>query len=264
MCEMYPNGLPRGFSSGMFSKLETSKLQTMTIAKETSSQTQYKARRQAVHDYSRGRLTKPHDKLVVLTAVSKLASSYRGETDTFLAGLSRNDLPQALTWYYEYDMSNVQELLRPVKYREPSWPWVASDGPVSANSYLGDAIVEVLDVATSLAAANHSGAVDGGQITLSGLLLSAKPCESNLRVGVKVLTFDPAAACRTAGQLVWYPDDPTVTPEEVLCMVVRRRALYGAARKESSSRGCLWSFDGIVLTKSTINSTFHHRIGALK
>lgn len=87
---------------------------------------------------------------------------------------------------------------------------------------MGDAIVEVLDVTTSLATANHFGAVDGGRITLSGSLLPAKRCEPNLRVGVKVLTFDPAAG--TAGQLVWYPDDPTATPEEVLCMAVRRRA----------------------------------------
>jgi hypothetical protein len=128
MCEMYPNGLTLGFSSGLFPKPDTSKSQTMTIAEEPSRQTRYRAWRQTVHGYSRCHLTKPHDKLVALTAVSKLASSYQGETDTFLAGLWRNDLPQALTWYYEYDMSNVQEVVRPENiegHRGPGLPLMA-------------------------------------------------------------------------------------------------------------------------------------------
>lgn len=80
-----------------------------------------------VHTYSALALTKRTDKL---PALAGLASEFSRITSIspYLAGLWRDDLPRALTWYVSVK-TPVSGLL-PAQYIAPSWSWAALDRSV--------------------------------------------------------------------------------------------------------------------------------------
>ncbi|KAF2497985.1 HET-domain-containing protein [Lophium mytilinum] len=87
---------------------------------------------QVVREYSNRKLTEPMDKL---SAVSGLAQFFQEantpeqeKSDTYLAGLWRDNLQFWLTW--RVDSLREYTHSRPLPYRAPTWSWASVDGPV--------------------------------------------------------------------------------------------------------------------------------------
>jgi hypothetical protein len=79
-----------------------------------------------VAQYSERELTRASDKLVALSGVARVFSSYA--EDEYVAGLWQGDLVRGLLW--SSASSADKPLLHPAEPRRPTWSWVSVDGPI--------------------------------------------------------------------------------------------------------------------------------------
>lgn len=119
-----------------------------------------------VEAYSRSKLTYESDKLVALAGLAmEIAQMF--QRDDYLAGLWRSGLPYSLMWTADDDTENT--IVRPRKYRAPSWSWASLDGNITFPDIFKNAVAEVIDVAVSTERDVFGPVVDGSLI-LKGLL----------------------------------------------------------------------------------------------
>jgi hypothetical protein len=123
--------------------------------------------------YSGLGLSHATDKLV---AFSGLASAFlqkrKDFNDVYLAGLFRNDLPQALLW--KHPVNYVNTAPRSLEYRAPSWSWASVDGKITYPRVPGprDRLCQVLDAAVTLVDdSNLTGQVLAGFLRIRGPVL---------------------------------------------------------------------------------------------
>jgi hypothetical protein len=119
-----------------------------------------------VEAYSRSKLTYESDKLVALAGLAmEIAQIF--QRDDYLAGLWQSGLPYSLMWTAHGDTDNT--IVRPSKYRAPSWSWASLDGNITFPDIFKNAVAEVIDVAVSTERDVFGPVVDGSLI-LKGLL----------------------------------------------------------------------------------------------
>jgi hypothetical protein len=119
-----------------------------------------------VESYSKTALTRPSDKLVVISGLAKrMQSALR---NTYLAGLWKDDLIDQLLWF----VSRPEDSKRPSEYRAPSWSWAAVDGNirVEASKVRPNIFAEIVHVKTSVLYENSTGHVEEGSLRIVGLL----------------------------------------------------------------------------------------------
>jgi hypothetical protein len=76
---------------------------------------------------SKRSLTKASDKLVALSAIAQMFSTFSKDAN-YLAGHFRHDLPQNLCWWSK-DLFQKLTLIEPRK--APTWSWASVDGPLN-------------------------------------------------------------------------------------------------------------------------------------
>jgi hypothetical protein len=122
-----------------------------------------------VEAYSRSKLTYESDKLVALAGLAmEIAQIF--QRDDYLAGLWRSGLPYSLMWTADGNTDNT--VVRPRKYRAPSWSWASLDGKITFPDIFKNAVAEVIDVAVSTERDVFGPVVDGSLI-LKGLLFKS-------------------------------------------------------------------------------------------
>jgi len=133
--------------------------------------------------YTTKALTYHSDKLPALSGISKYLAPLMGPTDTYLAGIWKDQcIVHQLAWYTRSpSLSTIM-----VESGTPTWSWAATDQPVRYGTYrlfatfrkefkhsrLGrlERACTVLDVQTILATDDPTGAVTSGFIVLQGHL----------------------------------------------------------------------------------------------
>ncbi|KAK8084688.1 hypothetical protein PG997_005959 [Apiospora hydei] len=126
-----------------------------------------------VHQYSKGDLTFPEDKLV---AISGLASRMQKHIQSdYLAGLWRKDLAHQLLWTGEEDILAIPQE-RPAVYTAPSWSWASRHGQIKSGHvvrHIGnhDIVLEIQDAQTQLVSDEIPfGRVRSGYLRVRGYL----------------------------------------------------------------------------------------------
>jgi Heterokaryon incompatibility protein (HET) len=119
-----------------------------------------------VEAYSRSKLTYESDKLVALAGLATdIAQTFQG--DHYLAGLWQSGLPYSLMWTADGDADDT--IVRPSKYRAPSWSWASLDGNITFPDIFKNAVAEVVDVAVRTER-DVFGPVIDGSLMLKGHL----------------------------------------------------------------------------------------------
>ena len=114
-----------------------------------------------VEAYSRSKLTYESDKLVALAGLAmEVAQIF--QRDAYLAGLWRSGLPYSLMWTADGDVDD--SIVRPRKYRAPSWSWASLDGNIRFPDIFKNAVAEVADVAVSTERDVFGPVIDGSLI----------------------------------------------------------------------------------------------------
>jgi hypothetical protein len=165
----------------------------------------------AVSYFSGRRLTYKKDRLPV---ISGLAAEMRLLTgDKHLAGIWESDLLNGLSWGL-YPGSDMSSVLRPLRYRAPSWPWASIDGKIEyfdppkgilshemavasfsgthSSSFLDESMApEVLEAQVHPSGLDTLGEVSTGHIVMNCISLPASVMpalgSSNFQIDHKVL-----------------------------------------------------------------------------
>ncbi|KAF7374299.1 HET-domain-containing protein [Mycena sanguinolenta] len=110
---------------------------------------------------------KSKDRLVAFSAIAKQFHELWPQS-SYLAGLWRHQLPQALLW----EPVRSRQRPRPSKYRGPSWSWAAMDGEVKA--FCGNSkgcLCTIAELQVDLKNPEHPfGEVTGGLLVLSAII----------------------------------------------------------------------------------------------
>ncbi|RDL41417.1 uncharacterized protein BP5553_01396 [Venustampulla echinocandica] len=122
--------------------------------------------------YSRRQLTYSKDKLPAISGMAnKIAKKVQSD---YLAGLWRDHLMHDLFWL------TVGMAKKPEKYRAPSWSWASLDGRVKWPTWRFcvrqecELYCEISDAQTTVEGLDHFGAVAGGFLKISGMLLEVE------------------------------------------------------------------------------------------
>ncbi|KAJ7190730.1 hypothetical protein GGX14DRAFT_381852 [Mycena pura] len=117
--------------------------------------------------YTQRALTKSKDRLVAFSAIAEQFHELWPQS-SYLAGLWRHQLPQALLW----EPGKNRQHPRPSEYRGPSWSWAAMDGEVKA--FCGSSegcLCTITDLQVDLKNPKHPfGEVTGGFLVLSAII----------------------------------------------------------------------------------------------
>jgi hypothetical protein len=114
-----------------------------------------------VEAYSRSKLTYESDKLVALAGLAmEIDQIFQG--DHYLAGLWRSGIPYSLMWTADGDTDD--KVVRPRKYRAPSWSWASLDGNITFPDIFKNAVAKVIDVAISTERDVFGPVIDGSLI----------------------------------------------------------------------------------------------------
>lgn len=156
-----------------------------------------------IKEYSQRELTFGKDRL---PALAGLAARYGKETGyTYLAGLWREEMPQALLWYRSTVLLPYQQ--HPASETAPSWSWACANGPIEIRQ---EHEVERFSAKASIAAfhcrtsrSDPFSVVEEAWIDVKG------------RLSVVTEQIDTGAHFVTAGNQSWwsFPDDRKRLPK---------------------------------------------------
>jgi hypothetical protein len=126
-----------------------------------------------ITEYTSRALTKRTDKLVALSGVAKsLQAIWKCR---YLAGLWEDELLMGLLWRLDGERRRYP---RPTPFRAPTWSWASTDNSIimSGPYYPKGNFFQmsVISVRCDLATDDPTGAVSGGQLTVSGKLIKAE------------------------------------------------------------------------------------------
>ncbi|KAH7196326.1 uncharacterized protein B0J16DRAFT_376803 [Fusarium flagelliforme] len=125
-----------------------------------------------IENYSKRSLTQPSDKLSAVSGLANFVLTQAGlESESYLAGLWREDLVEGLLWYV-----SEPGAFRPWSpYIAPTWSWASITGGIQ---YFRDRYqfpfiphVSISQAYCATSAADPTGRVTGGVIRLSGLMV---------------------------------------------------------------------------------------------
>jgi Heterokaryon incompatibility protein (HET) len=179
-----------------------------------------------VEAYSRSKLTYESDKLVALAGLAmEIAQIF--QRDGYLAGLWQSGLPYSLMWTANGDTDNA--IVRPRKYRAPSWSWASLDGSITFPDIFKNAVAEVIDVAVSTERDVFGPVIDGSLI-LKGLLLKLPQDLLAARFLCKTRVFSLPFYEGPAGFRLWwdrYQEDINQQPDaqSIFCLPITAQYL---------------------------------------
>lgn len=132
----------------------------------------YKRWCRVVEHYSSRKMTKATDKLPALSGLASLVANQTG--DQYLAGLWRADLVCGLLWHA--NRSDMPRLIRPSRWRAPSWSWAALDGAAtfeirSTEEIYGQSFIDIVEAVVEVSGENPYGMVSSGYIVIVGRLV---------------------------------------------------------------------------------------------
>jgi Heterokaryon incompatibility protein (HET) len=118
-------------------------------------------------------LTRESDRLTALSGIAKMAQARL--SSQYLAGLWENDLARGLEWTVctTTHCPRVPISRRLSKYRAPTWSWASVEGQVEWKSIPRPNGVNILRSHCEISNLDTTGAVHGGYLHLSGLVISA-------------------------------------------------------------------------------------------
>lgn len=136
--------------------------------------------RSVLFAYTRGKLSKDSDKLIVISAIAReLQPLMRCR---YLAGLWEADLVFQLAW------CSCDHLPPSMVYRAPSWSWASIDGNVKISDknhyFSGDTLIEILEVVIDLVGKDEFGKVQGGHLNLLGNTIYHEVLEGEEKSGL--------------------------------------------------------------------------------
>jgi hypothetical protein len=128
-----------------------------------------------VENYTKRNLTYEDDKLPAISGLASIMERRVG--DEYFAGLWKSHLVIGLLWYREKDW-----LVRPAKYRAPSWSWAAFDGHIAMPSEAdiesvipAVTVAELVEVEIKPEGRDTRGKLASGVVTISSRLRVADP-----------------------------------------------------------------------------------------
>jgi hypothetical protein len=193
-----------------------------------------------VHGYSRCNLTFETDRLVAISGLARLISSFLGDNETYLAGLFRGNLIRHLCWTSQ-TCTRAHLRSRPQAYIAPSWSWASILGPSFLGIELSDGatseMAEVLDAETT-PIGDPFGQVSHGYIRLRGRLFT---CSTNRSLRLLFVDAEP----RFNAQISF--DAPIEQGTRLYCMPLLLED-FEIRRPEDAWMKELVSMKGIVLT----------------
>ncbi|KAH7386946.1 heterokaryon incompatibility protein-domain-containing protein [Phaeosphaeria sp. MPI-PUGE-AT-0046c] len=193
-CEVYPGGhhsLRRAdcpiakfksyFRGGTLTELSTS--HSATDLEPYNKEDYHNLWRRMVESYSSTQLTNPLDKLVALSGVAKVVSTFLGAT--YVAGMWRETLAEDLCWSNPVHVTTETTWSYSSLYRAPTWSWASTDySVVFLRAQDTRFTLDVKDVCVQYGTNDTTGLVAGGWIDVAGPLgpitLSLKKGQDNL------------------------------------------------------------------------------------
>jgi hypothetical protein len=207
--------------------------------------------RSAVKHYSRGKLSFESDKFVAFAGIARYLSEkgFGG----YIAGLWRDKLEMQLLW------RTLENGTRPVRYRAPSWTWMAIDGAeiilylLEARSRRDDVKIQVLDIFIK-------PRVDGnvfGQINFASLTIRCRKMK-------KVKTVEDLESDEVRGMFddhkeIFMANLDSETTERASQEVFLLHILTSDDKTPIQHR--LDSMEGLLLQRSTRGRNWYERIG---
>jgi hypothetical protein len=150
-----------------------------------------------MRNYMRRNITFNHDRL---PAISSLVQSDGRDTQLYLAGLWKSNMPKDLLWAY-HGSSHRSPISEVPLSAPPSWTWVSVSGESLAwldYTRSEDIQAEVLEAVAYPSTSDPTGLVSGGHVTLRGTLL---PLESEWRKVTTEWTIAGVPVWEVNGQL---------------------------------------------------------------
>lgn len=136
-----------------------------------------------IEEYSSKDLTNPLDKLVALSGIAKLMSTFI--QGTYIAGMWRENLERDLLWFKPDAYDNGDTLTEQTKvYRAPTWSWASRDGKIRFANMEGQILFKIRDVFLSHKTQDVTGVVTNGWLQVDGEL---GPIRLSLPQGYKAL-----------------------------------------------------------------------------
>jgi hypothetical protein len=201
-CETFPHGVPHVYdnSTSWHYRAPADLPQTSDVDKPTH----YQVWGRICQDYSRSRLSYTSDKIIAFAGIAG-EFQLRLPNDTYMAGLWKGDFIAGLLWKAmdidgrpmqangsnDADADPYITAAMPAKYRAPSWSWLGKDCSIiwaNRNRYSPSVLVTAQDVSIDYAdETDRTGDVNGGSITMSGLL---RPAQWRQSGGIESIVLD--------------------------------------------------------------------------
>lgn len=132
--EIFPNGLPRGFTTTFMSKPRVYGM--MSKLSQGSNEDFASEWHVLVNNYSKCSLTFTKDKLVAFSGICESIMASRA--DHYVAGVWSKTLAYDLAWM-RYDDEQEKFPISETSFRAPSWSWACVDGEVHFPTFLENA-----------------------------------------------------------------------------------------------------------------------------
>jgi hypothetical protein len=161
-----PRGLPERYPSQKSFSLDTRAKHIDGPHGKPETQP-YRIWDEMVSLYTQCRLTRGTDKLVAIGGLALSLQNRLQGIDTYVAGLSRSQLPQTLVWEL-IDCRSGPGAHRLEPWRAPSWSWASTDGQIDLKSSHSESLTaiahtEIIDLRISYRNNNIAlGVTEGG------------------------------------------------------------------------------------------------------
>lgn len=178
-CEVYPNGNSVLDFFGGISEFKSYLQEHAMASKSALSNSAIDGKRdmvknhevwhEMVHDYSRTNLTNPHDKLIALSGIAKLMSTFI--QGTYIAGMWRENFERDLLWF-KMDIQDEEDTPKyPASlYRAPTWSWASRDRRIQFPQMQGAILYSVRDVFVQHTTQDVTGHITSGWLEVAGKL----------------------------------------------------------------------------------------------
>lgn len=128
----------------------------------------YEVWQDLIETYSGTNLTNPLDKLVALSGIAKLMSTF--VQGTYIAGMWRENIERDLLWFKDVYSQEFAPKPSANLYRAPSWSWASRDGKIRFSGLQGDVLFAVRDVFVQHKTQDVTGHVISGWLEVVGEL----------------------------------------------------------------------------------------------